>query len=146
MQTVGADRSRPRRGELIGLIGAVVGTWIVVIGAAMPWLTTGRVRRSAFAVARSARNLGLAEAPERRLALVLLFATPALAGVVLLALSAGKRPVALGVAGAIGALGVVGTFVGTQLPGNHGVGPYVSGSGGMLSILGIVITAIATRK
>ena len=121
-----------------------LGVWGVVVGASLPWLSTGAVQRSAFGVARSARLLGLADAPERRLALVLLFATPMLGGAVLVALSLGWRRIAALIASTVGVVGVVGAVVGSQLPGDHEIGPIVSGCAGVVSILGSVVAAITS--
>ena len=113
-----------------------VGSAGVVLGAAQPWLTTGRVERSAFGLARSARRLGLADGTLRRLALQVLFATPLLVGIVI-ALVAWHRPRwAVWPSVMVGIIGLVGGFMGFTIPGDREVGPTVTMLCGVLSVLG----------
>ena len=102
----------------LGVSAAVLGSVGVVVGAARPWLRTGAVTRSAYALARSARNLGLLDSGPRRAAITLLFLTPMLCGAVVLLFSLGRRRGAALVAATIGAFGVAAGCVGRALPGN----------------------------
>ena len=118
----------------------------VVLGAAQPWLTTGRVERSAFALARSARRLGLADGTLRRLALHLLFATPLLVGIVI-ALVAWHRPRwAIGPSVLVGLIGLVGGLAGFTIPGDRAAGPILTMLCGVFSVVGGVACAAHSAR
>src|SRR5688572_8569225 len=66
----------------VGAAAAVVGTLGVVVAAALPWIRSGASGRSAFGLARTAHNLGLAESPGARAALATIVVMPMLAAAV----------------------------------------------------------------
>jgi len=77
----------------------------LTLGAAtgwLPWLRSGRRDYDAFALARAARDLGLAEGAARHVLVVLVFSLPAIAGGAWLAWSLRLRRVVAGLAGAGG--------------------------------------------
>ena len=125
-------------------LALVLGALAVVLGAAQPWLRTGRKTRSAFALARSARRLGLAEGAVRRVALNALFVSPLLAGFVV-ALVAWQRPRwAVGPGLALGALGVVAGAAGFTIPGDQAHGPILTMLAGMICFIGAVACSRVT--
>ena len=114
----------------------VVGAVGVVLGAAQPWLLTGRTRRSAFALARSARRLGLVRTLPRRVALDLLLLAPLLAGLAI-ALVSWRRPRwAVAPALGVGAIGFIGGMAGFSIPGHIGRGPLLTMLTGMMCLFG----------
>lgn len=79
----------------------------LTLGAAagwLPWLRSGRRDYDAFALARAARDLGLADGAARQVLVILVFALPALAGGAWLAWSLRWRQV-------VAALGLLGGTV-----------------------------------
>ena len=115
---------------------AVLGSAGVVAGAALPWLDTGGVRRSAFTMARIASELGVLDTTMRRTAVSVLLVTPVVAGVVVLLLGLGRLRLSGFAALPLGVLGLGAGVVGTHFGPPRLVGPYVCIVAGALCLLG----------
>ncbi len=115
---------------------AVIGSAGVVAGAALPWLDTGGVRRSAFTMARIASELGVLDTTMRRTAVSVLLVTPVAAGVVVLLLGLGRLRLSGFAALPLGVLGLGAGVVGTQFGPPRLVGPYVCIVAGAVCLLG----------
>ena len=125
----------------------MIGSFGVVVGAARPWLRTGAATRSAFALARSARNLGLIDSGPRRVAMTLLFLTPMLCGAVVLLFALRRRRSAAVIAATIGVVGLAAGYVGRSLPGNGGApsGVWLTIGSGAVAFGGSLLVLIAPR-
>lgn len=123
-------------------VAAAVRVWVVaagaavVLGAAAPWVRTGEVRRSAFALARTARALGLVETGPQRAAVLALFLTPTAVAAMVLALSLRRHRLAGLVGGVVGLVAVAAGVVGTRLPADVEVGPRVTLVAGLALLVG----------
>lgn len=84
---------------------AVAGS--VVLAYLLPWARSGRVHRSAFALARTVDLLGLAAGAGRSALLVAFWLSPLLAGAVGAAAVFGRPRLAGALAGAVGTVSVV---------------------------------------
>ena len=120
------------------LAGAIIGSAGVASGAAQPWLTSGNVERSAYALARSARRLGLLRSVPRRVALDLLFLVPILAGLAIALIVWRKPRWAVGPCLTVGLIGLVAGLAGLTIPGDRALGPLGTMVAGVVGILGAV--------
>ena len=136
-----------RRGRAVtcGTVAMLVGAVGVVAGASSPWLRTGAVTRSSFALARSARNLGLVDSGARRAAVALLFLAPMLLGAVVLLVSLARNRLAAMFAAVVGAVGALAGAVGTTLPGPVQRGPMITLVSAVVALGGSVVVLIAAR-
>lgn len=114
----------------------MAGAAAVVAGAALPWLDTGGVKRSAFTMARIANELGVLDTGARRFAVTALLFTPIIACAVLFLLSLGRNRLGGLVALPLGIAGLGAGTIGTRFSPSTLVGPYVCLVGGALCILG----------
>lgn len=121
----------------LGLFGGLV----VIVGAALPWLDTGGVKRSIFTLARVANELGLLDQTQKKLAVYALLAMPFLAPLALIAWSVRMRVatyVALFLIAVIGTLsGIAGIVFSSGL-----TGPIVTFVGGVFSLTGATAAAL----
>jgi hypothetical protein len=115
---------------------AVLGAGGVVLGAALPWLDSGGIKRSAFTLARIASEFGALDTPTRRAAISVLLVTPVVAGFVVLLLGLGRPRLSGLVALPLGVLGLGAGVIGTQLSPDRLAGPYVCLVAGAMCLLG----------
>ena len=115
---------------------AVLGSVGVVLGAALPWLETGRVKRSVFTMARIASEIGVLDSSTRRAAVTALLFTPVVASVVVLLIGLGRPRSAGAVALPLGVAGLGAGTIGTKFSPNHLIGPYVCLGAGVVCIVG----------
>lgn len=115
---------------------AVGGAAAVVGGAALPWLDSGGVRRSAFTMARIANELGVLDTGVRRTAVTALLVTPVVASVVVLLLGLGRTRLSGLVGLPLGIAGLGAGTIGTRFSPTTLAGPYVCLVGGAVCILG----------
>jgi hypothetical protein len=117
---------------------------------------SGSARKSAFSLAKTARELGLAQAAGDlgianetlvRVLLWMLFASPLLAGVLVLLFAFGRRTIAAAVSVLIALTWVVGGAAGTFL-GDSGLwGPPVTFVAGLAALVGaILVLRLRTRN
>ena len=133
-----------RRRAAVGLTVASVVALAVI--AALPWARTGRATRSAFALARTADEIGVLEGVVARALFVGLAFLPAAAAAAWLA-AVGGRPRWVAPLGAMaGTLGVVGAVVVWRAPVESAVGPTLGLGVGIAAIIGAVATALSERK
>lgn len=124
----------------------VAATAGVAVSAALPWARTGRATRSAFALARTADEIGVLEGPGARVLFIGLAFLPAMvAGAWLAAVLRRRR--ALGVLAALaGLLAVVGAVVVWDAPVEAAVGPAAGAGTGTVALLAAAATALPERK
>ena len=121
-------------------------TAAIAIVAALPWAHTGRATRSAFALARTADEIGVLEGVVPRALFVgLAFLPAATAGAWLLAVLGRRRAVA-GLGAMAGLLAVVGAVVVWRAPVEPAVGPPLALVLGAAAIIGAVATALSERN
>jgi hypothetical protein len=128
----------------IGLALVVVGLGAGVVAASLPWLDTGGVSRSAFRLVRTVRELAVFERRRDQLAVQAVLALPPVLGVVIVAISLGRRRVAafLALPAAVGLLGA--GVVARRLTG--AVGPLVAAIGGAAALIGALLALAPARS
>ena len=133
--------------SMFGAAGAVVGAVGIPVGAALPWILSGSAKKSAFSLAKSARELGLASAADDlgianetvvRVLLWTLFSSPMLAGVIVLLLAFGKRNVVAIFSVLSGLIGVVAGAAGVAVNDTSLSGPRVTLLAGVCALGGAV--------
>lgn len=87
-------------------VAAVAASGSVVLAYLLPWARSGRVDRSAFALAGTVDLLGLASGPARGALLAAFWLSPLLAGGVCVAAVLGRPRLAGVLAGAVGAASI----------------------------------------
>jgi hypothetical protein len=126
----------------------VVGALGLPIGAALPWVLSGQAKKSAFSLAKTARELGLVQAAGDlgianetvvKLLLWTLFASPLLAGLLVLLFVFGQRVLAASVSLLIGLIGVIGGGAGTIFGEGGLIGPPVTLASGIVALIGTVL-------
>lgn len=128
-------------GRILILIGAAG----VPLGAALPWLEIGNVPRSAFSLARIGSELGVVETRSARVAVVALFLSPAVLGIVVIVLAMGWRRT-LGVIGAgLGLAAWLTGLVGLRFASTTKQGPLVTALAGSCCLIGALAVFTATR-
>ena len=124
---------------------SVATTAAVAVGAALPWAHTGRATRSAFALARTADEIGVLEGLlPRALFVGLAFLPAAAAGAWLLAVL-GRWQAVAGLGAMAGILAVVGAVVVWRAPVEPAVGPPLGVGVGMAAIVSALATALPER-
>jgi hypothetical protein len=104
--------------------------------AFLPWAYSGEVDRAAFALARTARNLRLADTVPLRILLVAYYLMPLLVAVTWLAAVGGKWAWAAGAAALSGVLAVAAGAVVLYAPVRAGAGPWASMVAGLAALVG----------
>ena len=120
----------------------------VPVGAALPWLPSGGVRRSAFSLARHASQLGIVDTPGARAAVVALFLSPAVFGVVVIATALGwRRRLAL-LSATLGLVAWGTGLIGLRFGSTTKLGPLVTALAGSSCLIGalVVYTTPFTRS
>ena len=125
-----------KRLQLAAGLLAVLGSVGVVLGAALPWLETGRVKRSVFTMARIASEIGVLDTSTRRAAVTMLLFTPVVASAVVLLIGLGRPRFAGAVALPLGVAGLGAGTIGTKFSANHLIGPYVCLGAGVVCLVG----------
>lgn len=125
-----------KRLQLAAGLLAVLGSVGVVLGAALPWLETGRVKRSVFTMARIASEIGVLDTSTRRAAVTVLLFTPVVASAVVLLIGLGRPRFAGAVALPLGVAGLGAGTIGTKFSANHLIGPYVCLGAGVVCLVG----------
>ena len=137
-ETLPGAVSGRRRGLPAFAVGALAvgGAVMVIVGAALPWLDLGGVKRSAFTMARIANELGVLDTSERKFAVRALLVTPIIASLVVLLLGLGRVRLAGLVGLPLGVAGLGAGTIGTRFSPTTPAGPYVCLVGGAIGILG----------
>ena len=125
---------------------AVGGAGAVVAGAALPWLDSGGVKRSAFTMARIANELGVLDTSVRKTAVTALLVTPVVASLVVLLLGLGRTRLSGFVGLLLGIAGLGAGTVGTRFSSTTLAGPYVCLVGGAVCILGAWGLLLSPRR
>jgi len=115
---------------------AVVAALAVLSVAFLPWAHSGQRERAAFALARTARNLRLADTVPLRILLVAYYVMPLLVAVTWLAAVGGKWAFAAAAAALSGAVAVAAGAVVLYAPVRPGAGPWASMVAGMAALAG----------
>ncbi len=134
---------------MVGAVLVTIGAAVVVIGSALPWLRTGRRRRSSFEVFGLADRLGLSPSGPVGWAVRLWPVVPVLViAAAALAWLAGtwSLPVAAVAVVYAGGVAAVVANVGDQRLVGIEAGPTVTLLGAVLLLLGAVSTAFATLR
>jgi hypothetical protein len=107
----------------------------VVAAALLPWLKTGDVRRSAFALARSADALGFIDSPLRRALVVSWYLLPFLAAAAWTGAALRRPLVVAGLAAVVGSMSVAAgsMFMSVARPGIGSVSAVVTGAATLAS-------------
>jgi hypothetical protein len=121
------------------------------ISAALPWVLSGSAQKSAFSLAKSARELGLAQAADDlgfaneslvNVLLWMLFASPLLAGALVLLFVFGLRRIAALVSLVVALIGVAGGGAGTVAGDRSSgllLGPPIAVVAGLFALVGTIL-------
>lgn len=142
----GADMVAGRPIAKIAPALALFGSVLVVVGASLPWIQTGRVRRSAFTVVRVANEIGVFERSSERVAVLTLLAAPAVASLGLFLTSVGLRRIGSICYLGVGALGLAIGLFGLRFSSAGLPGPMVTAIGGGLAVIGSLASLLVTRS
>jgi hypothetical protein len=125
----------------LGLVGGL----LVIVGAALPWLDTGGVRRSVFTLARVANELGLLDQTRKKVAVYALLAMPFLAPIALISWSMRWRIVTYLVVFLIATVGILSGIAGLLF--SKGLlGPKVTFVGGVFALIGGIGAAVFHQR
>ena len=133
-----------RRGAAVSITVAAVGT--IAVAAALPWAHTGRASRSAFALARTADELGVVRGPLARALFVGLAFLPAAAAAAWVAAVLGWRLVVAGLGAVAGLLTFVGVAAVWRAPVDLGAGVALAALAGVVALVGAALITRAERK
>lgn len=139
-----SEEAPPRR-AVVGVVGLVVGTALVALGAFLPWIVTGGAARSSFASVRSADRLGIVDGGVGLVALRAWYLAPLVAALVpvLVVLHRIRWAAAVGLTLA-GLTAAVALAVVALAP-DTGIGPWVSLVGGATVVAGAVLVTAGGR-
>jgi hypothetical protein len=129
-----------------GRVLVIVGAIAIPFGAALPWYRIGSVRRSAFSLARHASELGLIETTGARAAVVALFLSPAVLGVVVIVVAMGWRRTLGVLAGFLGLAAWLTGIVGLRFDSVTKQGPLVTSLGGSCCLIGALAVLTAPER
>jgi hypothetical protein len=133
-----------RRTAAVGLtVGAMVA---IALAAALPWAHSGHATRSAFALARTADELGVVRGPLARGLFIALAFVPAAAGASWVAAALGWHRLVAGLGIVGGLLTITGVIVVWQVPVERGVGVTLALVSGLLALAGALAIALAERN
>jgi len=133
---------RPR--AAVGLTVAAVAT--IAAAAALPWAHTGRASRSAFALARTADELGVVRGPLARALFVGLAFLPAAAAAAWIAAVMRWRRVVASLGAVAGLLTFVGVAAVWRAPVDLGAGVALAAAAGVMALVGAALIAVSERK
>ena len=112
----------------------------VAVAAALPWARTGRASRSAFALARTADDIGVLEGVPARALFIGLAFLPAAAAATWVAAVLGRRRWVATLGAMAGTLALVGAVVVWQAPVDPAIGLGVGVGAGTLALVGAAAT------
>jgi hypothetical protein len=123
------------RGGIKPLVATVVACVAALGAALLPWLRTGDVRRSAFALARSADALGFIDSPLRRALAVSWYLLPFLTAAVWTAAALRKAMLVAGLGAVVGSMSMAAgsMFMALTRPGPGPVASVVAGAAALTS-------------
>jgi hypothetical protein len=119
---------------------------VIAVAAVLPWAHSGRASRSAFALARTADELGVVEGPLARAMFVALACLPAAAVVVWVATAMRWHRVVAGLGAVAGLLTTVGVVTVWRAPVDVGSGVYLAAAAGVVALIGAALIAAAERN
>lgn len=127
--------TEPARTSATPIVLTVAACIAVVVAALLPWMKTGEVRRSAFALARSADALGFIDSPLRRTLVVSWYLLPFLAAVAWTAAALRRPLVVAALAMLLGSMSVAAgsMFMWVARPGLGPVAAVVAGAAALAS-------------
>ncbi len=135
-----------RRATLTAL--SIVGSSLVVLGAALPWLPSGAARYSAFRAARAAYTIDLFDslgiAPARFAVIALLF-TPVVVPAGVIALSVGWRRIGAALLFIVGLLGLLSGGLVVGFSSQRLSGPIVAIVGGAVATVSTLLLGFARK-
>jgi hypothetical protein len=132
-----------RRGAVGLTVGAMVG---IAVAAALPWAHSGRATRSAFALARTADELGVVRGPLARALFIALAFVPAAAGATWVAAVQGWDRVVAGLGVLGGLLTITGVVVVWRVQVDRGVGVTVAVVAALLALAGALVITLTERN
>ena len=124
----------------------LVGVAGVPVGAALDWLALGGVSRSAFSLARHASELGLVDTGAAHAAVLALFLSPVLVGVIVIALSMGWVRVAAAMSLLLGLVAWAAGLLVLRLDLGVKQGPLVTSLAGAFCLIGGVAVWSTQRR
>jgi hypothetical protein len=133
-----------RRGAAVGLTVAAIAT--IALAAALPWAHTGRASRSAFALARTADELGVVRGPLARGLFVGLAFLPAAAAAAWIAAVLRWRRVVATLGAVAGLLTFVGVAAVWRAPVDLGGGVMLAAAAGVAALVGAALIAVSERN
>jgi hypothetical protein len=133
-----------RRRRAVGLTVAAIA--LIAVAAALPWAHTGRASRSAFALARTAEEIGVVRGPLARALFVGLAFLPATAAGAWIAAVMGWRRVVAALGIVAGLLTFVGVIAVWRAPVDVGAGVVLAAVAGLSALTGAALIAAAERR
>ena len=118
----------------------------IAVSTALPWAHTGRASRSAFALARTADELGVVKGPLARALFVGLACLPAAAALVWVAAAMNWHRVVAGLAAVAGVLTIVGVVTVWRAPVDVGGGVFLAAAAAVAALIGAVVIARTERE
>lgn len=119
---------------------------MIAIAAFLPWAHSGRATRSAFALARTADEIGVVRGPLARTLFIGLAFLPAAAAATWIAAVRGWLAGVATLGLVAGTLAVIGALAVWRAPVEAGVGPTVATLAGATAIVGAAGVALVWRK
>ena len=133
-----------RRRAAVDLTAAAVVA--IAVAAALPWAHSGRASRSAFALARTADELGVVQGPLARARFVGLALLPAAAALIWVAAAMRWHRVVAGLGAVAGLLTIVGVATVWRAPVDVGAGVFVATAAGVVAMTGAALIARFERN
>lgn len=119
---------------------------VLTLAAFLPWAVSGRVSRSAFALAKTADELGVVEGPPARTLFVALGLLPAAAALTWIAAVQGWRRTMATLGAVGGLLAVSGAVTVRRAPVETGAGVAVAAFAGVGALVGAALVAASERN
>ena len=120
--------------------------FVIAVATALPWARTGQASRSAFALARTADELGVVRGPVARALFVGLACLPAAAVLVWIAVAMRWHGVVAGLAAVAGLLTIVGVVTVWRAPVDVGGGVFLAAAAAVAAVIGAVVIARTERN
>jgi hypothetical protein len=133
-----------RRRAAVDLTGVAVAA--IAVAAALPWAHSGRASRSAFALARTADELGVVRGPLARAMFVALACLPAAAVLVWVAAAMRWHRLVAGLGAVAGLLTIVGVVMVWRAPVEVGGGVHLAAVAGVAALIGAGVVAQTERE
>ena len=119
---------------------------VIAVAAALPWVRSGRASRSAFALARTADELGVVRGPFARGLFIGLALLPAAAALVWVAAALRWHRVVAGLGAVAGLLTIVGVVTVWRAPVEAGAGVTLAAAAGVVALVGSALIARSERN